>query len=453
MMNQTIFKRRMMRRGLIRTLSFTTFIIVTLIIALIVSLVTAAQYRMRLEYTYERGLSELAEHLVHIETTLTKGLYTGTASGATKLAMHLQSEADAAKVCLTQIPTQGIQLENTYRFLSQVGEYALSLANSMKQGNTLTEQQHSTMVQLSNYAKEIRSSIDALCNEMNGTGKWKEHIDSNLRSHSDSNSWENDLNHLEESLKDFPTLLYDGPFSEHILQPTPLLLQGLPMIGEADAKVIAAKAMGCTTDQLTSGQLQQNNVFPCYVYTWGSKTAAITHQGGIVSFLYNTRNVTDTKLQYDQCISIAEEYLKSANPGLFKECYYTVAEGVCLINFAYVEHGVICYPDLIKVGVALDTGEIVSYNAQGYIMNHVNRSLPTPQHTVEQAQAILSPYLTVKQTNTAIIPTDSQTPKLCYEFLCIGDQEDEILVYVNTETLEEEELFILLKTDGGTLTL
>ena len=52
-----------------------------------------------------------------------------------------------------------------------------------------------------------------------------------------------------------------------------------------------------------------------------------------------------------------------------------------------------------------------------------------------------------------MIPSNAREPLLCYEFLCDTDQDDEILVYVNAHTLAEEELLILLKTDGGTLTL
>ena len=149
----------------------------------------------------------------------------------------------------------------------------------------------------------------------------------------------------------------------------------------------------------------------------------------------------------------AKAYLISLDLGVFKESYYSVSEGVCLINFAYYENDTIFYTDLIKVGVALDNGQIVSYNAQGFVMNHHTRDLPKPAHNSEEARAVLSPYLTVTNTALAVIPSNARTPLLCYEFLCKAQDGKEILVYVNVETLAEEQLLILLKTDGGTLTI
>jgi hypothetical protein len=117
---------RKSRRRTVRFFSFGVALVLALAGGIGATAVTAHRYRTQLEYTYERGLSELSEHLNKIETTLTKGIYAGTAAGATNLAMTLWSESGAAKSCLSQIPTYGTDLANTYKFLSQVGEYSLS---------------------------------------------------------------------------------------------------------------------------------------------------------------------------------------------------------------------------------------------------------------------------------------------------------------------------------------
>jgi len=51
----------------------------------------------------------------------------------------------------------------------------------------------------------------------------------------------------------------------------------------------------------------------------------------------------------------------------------------------------------------------------------------------------------------ALVPSDSTAEKRCYEFTCISEEGREILIYINVMTLEEEQIFILLKTDGGVL--
>ena len=50
-----------------------------------------------------------------------------------------------------------------------------------------------------------------------------------------------------------------------------------------------------------------------------------------------------------------------------------------------------------------------------------------------------------------LIPTDAGGEVRCYEFLCETEDEQEILIYINAVTGEEERIIILLKSDGGTL--
>ena len=123
---------------------------------------------------------------------------------------------------------------------------------------------------------------------------------------------------------------------------------------------------------------------------------------------------------------------------------------MCVINFAYLDGQTICYTDLIKVGVAMDTGEIMLLETEGYLTNHTDRAFQVPAHTAEEAMEKISSDLEIEKTSMTLIPTDGGGEVRCYEFLCRSESE-EILVYINVQTLEEEQLYILLKTDGGTL--
>lgn len=137
---------------------------------------------------------------------------------------------------------------------------------------------------------------------------------------------------------------------------------------------------------------------------------------------------------------------------IFRRAYYALNEGICVINFAYTENSVVYYTDLIKIGIATDTGDVVSFNAQGFIMNHCTRNFSAPKNDISAARNKLSPLLSVKSETAAVIPLDTMEERLCFEFLCGGENGEEILVYINADTLEEEKILIVLKTDGGVLT-
>jgi hypothetical protein len=102
------------------------------------------------------------------------------------------------------------------------------------------------------------------------------------------------------------------------------------------------------------------------------------------------------------------------------------------------------------VGVAMDNGEIVLYEAAGYISNNRDRAFITPEYSSEQAKEVLNKALKVTGVGIALIPTAADEVR-CYEFACTASDGKEILVYINVSSLKEEEILILLKSDGGTL--
>ena len=100
----------------------------------------------------------------------------------------------------------------------------------------------------------------------------------------------------------------------------------------------------------------------------------------------------------------------------------------------------------------MDTGEIMLYEASGYLTNHTDRAFETPSVSADEAAQKVSDKLKIRETALALIPTDSAGEVRCYEFVCEAEDGQEILIYINALNLDEEKILILLKSDGGTLT-
>ena len=133
--------------------------------------------------------------------------------------------------------------------------------------------------------------------------------------------------------------------------------------------------------------------------------------------------------------------------------YHMVDEGVLTVNYEYVQDGVMCYPDLVKVGIALDNGSVASFDARGYLSAHRERKLPEAEVSEEEALATVSPALKVKSHQMALIPSPGGEERLCHEFLCRGRDDRNFLVYVNAITGAQEKILILLEDASGTLTI
>ena len=139
-----------------------------------------------------------------------------------------------------------------------------------------------------------------------------------------------------------------------------------------------------------------------------------------------------------------------------KETYYLKQNGIVTINYAYEQktlsgERIVMYPDLIKLKVALDTGEVLGIETQGYLNSHTERKIPENLISKEKAKEVLNKELQIESENLAIIPTEWKTEVLCWEFK--GKVEDnEFLLYINAETGKEEDILVIVNTPDGTLT-
>jgi germination protein YpeB len=122
-----------------------------------------------------------------------------------------------------------------------------------------------------------------------------------------------------------------------------------------------------------------------------------------------------------------------------------------MINFAAVQNGVVCYPDLVKVSVALDNGAIVSFDQTGMLMNHTDRALPAAKVSKSTLEKELNPMLKLQKVSLVLIPSTDGQEKLCYEFKCINDKKQNVIDYFNARTGVEEQILIVLDTPGGQL--
>lgn len=443
------------KRNLIRIISFICAAIVALSAAAVSNYVRAEKLDRINTNSQQRALTELTTCMSNIQQGLSKEFYTATAPMAEKLSSEIWREASQAKSCLSVLPVSDILLENTFKFLSQVGAFCSSLSEKAAKGEKISEEEYASLEELIKYSKELTSRLENMCAYLeNGALTFESTNDAvaAMSEELDSMDFETAISDAEQALVDYPTLIYDGPFSDHILQKEPEMTKGKEEISEAAATEAAANFSGIAIEKLKREE-DENGTLASYTFSSEEDgvVISITKRGGYLSYMLGSSYAGVSKLSAEEAIERGLEYLKSHGINNMKESYYSINDGICTVNYAYVQNGVICYPDLIKISVAMDTGKVISVDARGYLVNHFARTDVNPVLTSENAAKSLSPYLTVKDVKTAVIPTDSGNEILCYEFWCEGTGNEELLVYINAATGEEENIFFLLYSDNGIL--
>lgn len=440
------------RRGKIRVRLYASVLILVLFSAFVINAQKASELSRQLNADAERSLSTLEACMSSINTNLTKGLYANTTPMLSSMAISLTRDAASAKNSLSALPLSDTQLDNMLKFLSQVGAFVSTLDRKLSLGEPITSEERNQLKQLIDISQKLLSELDTITQGVeNGSVSFKQAGSTLQKSADQSVQIDSAFGDAEQTITDYPTLIYDGPFSDHILNQSPKTLEGKSDISKEKALEIASDFIGIDKSTLRFDS-ETNGVIETYNFFVDSINISVCKKGGAVLYLLGSSSAGESVISPEQAVENAENFLSAKGYENMKESYYSTQDGICTVNFAYENEGVICYPDLIKLSVSLETGNIISFDARGYIMNHTDRPPVQSKISADEAKMSVSDYLTVMSSRLAVIPTDYKTEKTAYEFHCKTPDEQEVLVYIDVLTAKEDDILLLLYSDGGILT-
>lgn len=417
------------------------------------------EYRQASENSYNAAFFELVDYVQNVETYLAKSLISSTPEHGAETLTNLWREANLAQAYLSRLPIESQELENTEKFLNQVSDYSYSLSRKNIYNESLSDEDFNNLKELHTYSQELENTLNQLSDDLNtGRFSWGELTKKGTIAFAQQvdNISKESFSNLEENFHEYSGLIYDGAFSEHLTNAEPKGLTG-DDIDEEQAKEIAENFIGIENIKETSNLgYFENATISNYGFSIKKNNdetvnISISKKGGHVISMNANRDVNTESITQEQADEKGKQYLESKGFSNMKETYYLKQDGIVTINYAYNQDNVVMYPDLIKVKVALDNGEILGLEATGYLNNHQKRDISNVKITKEEAKKNLNKNLEITSEGMAVIPTEWKTEILCYEFKGKVD-EREFLVYINAENGKEEDVLVITNTPNGTLT-
>ncbi len=414
----------------------------------------AADYKNITESMYRRAYGDLSDSLYDMESTLAKLLAVNSPAQRVLLLDELWRLSGGAVSSMSQIPSAFPDTEEVNRFVVRLGDYAHSLTKRTISGDTLSQEDLDTL-------KGLRESCRSLAQR---TAQRLEEGDIPLESleadayysQTQDPAGTGDNAQGEEGILEFPTLIYDGPFSESAEKLEPKGLTGQD-ITEEEARAIAEGITGCS---LQSNGLVEGSI-PAYDFSYAGEDGSwaeieITRQGGaILWYMKPASGNAEGKPEDSEARRYRNAALQKLRELGYENMQATYAQyygGAALINFAATQGDVILYSDLVKVWVDRETLEVIGIDARNYLFSHVERALPEATLPPEEAEAKIAPQLNIESRALALIPITPETERLCYEFKCTLEG-DSYIIYINAETGAEEQVFRIIDSEDGTLVI
>ncbi len=402
---------------------------------------------LQVNSTYQKAFFETVTLMDGITSNLEKLMVSGSGAKEQELLGSISRQADAAQDNLSILPASLPAIAGSLKFVNQLGDYAATLSDRLAAGGAVSDQDsellmtlHTTSVELTEVLLEMSDAIQRGENPFENASEVHEAaVPLSMRS---------------EPAIEYPSLLYDGPFSDGRRVDQLRALDDTIYTAE-QALEIARRFIG--EERVLSARVTGTASIPaaCYEITVhvqeGELSMAVTRQGGQVVYMLCDSDAEEGRFSQAELIDLAAIFLKNRGYPSVTVSYWSYDDHLLTVNFAAMQDGVILYPDLIKVQMDASTGMVVGLEAFNYLANHVHRTELSPTLTEEEAQSLLGPLLSVTRSRLCVIPTDSGEA-LCYEFSGTAGT-NQYLVYIDAHSGREREIYRVIEDEDGQLAI
>ncbi len=434
-------------------LCLTAFVFILLVVFAVRIMGFGDDLNQDLQYTYTKSLGQFTEYIAQSVIALDKSQYCTTVAGHLSVAMQIMQAGTGAKVAMSYLPFSDNNSTSIESHISVASDFALYITEKTGRGEELSEDDRANynilyegMSQILDEFVEIRAQVESGNLSIGQTGS----ILSKSLNLPTPPVFDENLSDFTEQITEMASIIYNGPFSNHVENQESYFLKGKAEISESEALSKASKFLEEDVNSLQVISISEGNI-PSFEIASKDGVIRITKVGGEVLYYKKSHETSQSTMSYEKALEQAKVILQKNGYTDVVETYYVINDNTCTINFASVYENVTMYPDLIKVTVELNEGKMVEFSANGYIMNHKDRTDTLPMLSEAQAAESISELLDIQKIYVAVISTGGGEEALCYEFLCLNENSEEVLVYINGENGLEEDIFLINRTEQGVL--
>jgi len=412
------------------------------------SVAAVDEYKQQLNNTYKNSFYTLTDSVNNIETDLSKFSVATDNTIQEEYLTQIVSLCESSQNSLSLLPLEHDAITETSKFINQLGGYCFTLHQKIVDNKDITLDEYSQIDDLYDSCVEVKYELNRLANLINGGYSIVDNVqDSKISVNNFSGEWSNVYNDTIE----YPALIYDGPFSDSVENKE---VKGLTSneVSQTEAELLVKEWLSAWTvissGETTGGDIDTWN----FELTKDQNTgyAQVTKQGGLLLQLGCDIEAGANNKTLEECDLLAKNFAISLGIKNAEIVWSTDCQGFVYCNLVYIQDNVIIYPDMIKIKVCREDGEIVGWEARSWAYNHITRTDVTPTFSKADAQANLDSYLDLLTTKLTIIPDKYVGENLAWEFKCLKSGSV-YYIYIDAHTGGDLNVMKVILTDDGEL--
>lgn len=412
--------------------------------------VQSGKYEGTLEASYQKNVYELVDNIESVEVNMSKIIATNSTSKQKDLLNEIYIACISASANLNALPISSEDISKANNHINKVGGYVVSLIDKVDDGFSLSEAEFENISALH---EESKQTLYDLNNFMTTLSKGYSILDNVDFKNEENSTFDAGFINLDNPSSKVPTLIYDGPFSDSVLNKE---VRGLGeteiSLEEAMEKVEMLKLYyeDYSVEYLGEGNGKISTYNFKLIREDKSMFVQLSKLGGKLVSIVGFGDDTKENLSIKEAKILAKDVVSKFGFENMVEVWSQETGGVVYINFAPIENGVIYYPDLVKIKIDLSSGIITGLEATNYCYNHIEREDFQSNISILEAQKLLNSQLEVKERNYCVIPNEYVGESYAYEFVCEWKNYT-YYCYIDSKTGEELNILRVVDTTNGDL--
>ena len=405
----------------------------------------ANNYENQIEGIYKKNYYELVDNTNSADTNISKLLSSTDKKYRAKMLSELSQSAKEMQMSIAALPLSSDGIVECVKFINQMSGYTQTLEEKIGQGKDLSnedlsvlDEMHKTLNDMKEFLNDMSMRMIAGYSITSSHGKMKGDYD--------EFSWQ--ITQINST--DYPTMIYDGPFSDSVVNKE---IKGLK--GEQISKEQAFEKLDEQFDNISSVKYvgQTDGKFETYNFmienTDGQTLyVQVTKIGGHILTISGHNRSEQNLIDLQRAEKIAINFAKKNGIENAQVVWSQELNSQMYLNVAPVQDGVILYPDLVKVKVDLENGNVIGYDAVSYFTNHTDRDIPKPTISPEDAKKMISDDFEIKKERLTLSPLDFNREVLCFELECVKGNAT-FYFYINAQTGTQENILKVVETSDG----
>ena len=416
-------------------------------IGLTISQNKLSQSQIQLENVYKRNYYDLVDSVNTADTNISKLLASSNENYQAKMLREVSQSAKEMQDSIASLPLEGDNVLQSVRFINQMSGYTQILEEKLAQGGQLSEQDLQTLSQMHDTLSQMKQHLNQMSYRM-----FEDYdiFENSIGTDGEYSQFSGDFSQIKTDGTDYPTMIYDGPFSDSVVNKKVEGLTGDVLSSEDVLKKIKDVFKN---EKQARYQGQADGRFSTYnfeVTTFDNQVLFVqaTKQGGHILTVSGNAETQTKTLNIEDAKKVALNFVKANGVENGEVVWFQELDNQAYFNITPTQSGIVLYPDLVKVKVDMNVGDVIGYDAISYWTNHTGRSLSLSGISKQEAEQKIDKSFEIKNSRVVLSPLDFNREVVCWEFECLRDGAT-YYIYLNHQTGQEENILKVVETEDG----